>query len=252
MEVHPHTHTPHKKWVHYIYEFLMLFLAVTLGFYAENLRENIKNKEEIRINMRSLLSDLRADVALFDSVLERNEYGCTMADSLIKLLHNNNSNSSDIYFAARSVTANFGYFYTNAKSFEQMKSAGLLKMVQPRSLSDSISAYYNSFQWLASQTELTRLKVDAIHKGNTDLFDSYIFQQMMQISYVIYNTHHVMINHPEGNPPLLSRDPGKLNSVMMNYHYYYTTAKFYDRTAASIKQLALHLIEEIKKQYSFD
>ena len=28
MEVHAHTHTPRKKWTHYFWEFLMLFLAV--------------------------------------------------------------------------------------------------------------------------------------------------------------------------------------------------------------------------------
>ena len=35
MEVHSHTHTPRKKWTHYFWEFFMLFLAVTLGFFVE-------------------------------------------------------------------------------------------------------------------------------------------------------------------------------------------------------------------------
>ena len=35
MEVHHHTHTPRKKWTHYFWEFLMLFLAVFCGFLAE-------------------------------------------------------------------------------------------------------------------------------------------------------------------------------------------------------------------------
>ena len=41
MEVHKHPHhvTHKKKWGEYILEFLMLFLAVFLGFLAENLRE---------------------------------------------------------------------------------------------------------------------------------------------------------------------------------------------------------------------
>ena len=39
MEVHAHTHTARKKWTHYLWEFLMLFFAVTLGFFVENLRE---------------------------------------------------------------------------------------------------------------------------------------------------------------------------------------------------------------------
>ncbi len=28
MEVHAHTHSPRRKWTHYFWEFLMLFLAV--------------------------------------------------------------------------------------------------------------------------------------------------------------------------------------------------------------------------------
>src|SRR3982750_4314445 len=43
MEVHKHPHhvTHKKKWGEYFLEFLMLFLAVTLGFIAENIREHI-------------------------------------------------------------------------------------------------------------------------------------------------------------------------------------------------------------------
>ena len=34
MEVHHHAHTSRKKWTHYFWEFLMLFLAVFCGFLA--------------------------------------------------------------------------------------------------------------------------------------------------------------------------------------------------------------------------
>src|SRR5947199_611234 len=42
MEVHKHPHhvTHKKKWGEYLLEFFMLFLAVFLGFLAENLRES--------------------------------------------------------------------------------------------------------------------------------------------------------------------------------------------------------------------
>lgn len=41
MEVHhAHHHTHKKKWSEYIIEFVMLFTAVTLGFFAENIREH--------------------------------------------------------------------------------------------------------------------------------------------------------------------------------------------------------------------
>ena len=138
MEVHAHAHTERKKWTHYLWEFLMLFLAISLGFYAENLREGIKHKEEVKTQMRSLLSDLQSDITLFDSVTDRNSYGAKMADSLVELLHSDITNTTEIYFAARTVTANLGYYYTNSKSFEQLKTAGLLRYIKDKELLDSI------------------------------------------------------------------------------------------------------------------
>jgi hypothetical protein len=46
MEVHHHPDIHHKpkKWKEYFLEFLMIFLAVTLGFIAENLREHLTER----------------------------------------------------------------------------------------------------------------------------------------------------------------------------------------------------------------
>ena len=46
MEVHAHSHTERKKWTHYFWEFFMLFLAVTLGFFVENQREHYIENEK--------------------------------------------------------------------------------------------------------------------------------------------------------------------------------------------------------------
>jgi hypothetical protein len=46
MEVHHHPHLPHsKKFKEYFLEFLMIFLAVTMGFFAESLREHMSEKK---------------------------------------------------------------------------------------------------------------------------------------------------------------------------------------------------------------
>lgn len=50
MEVHHHSHHP-KKWKEYFLEFLMLFLAVTLGFLAENYRETYIEHEKESMNL---------------------------------------------------------------------------------------------------------------------------------------------------------------------------------------------------------
>ena len=63
MEVHHHPHTPRKKWTHYFWEFLLLFLAVLCGFLAENFREHQVEHKREKQYMRSLLNDLSSDTA---------------------------------------------------------------------------------------------------------------------------------------------------------------------------------------------
>jgi hypothetical protein len=250
MEVHAHAHTERKKWSHYLWEFLMLFLAVTLGFWAENLREERKRAEETHLGMITMLSDLRSDAAFLDSVMDRNSYGAAMADSVVELMHDDIGNTSSLYFAARAVTSNLGYYYTNSKSYDQLKSAGLLKLVRPGELMDSISRYYTTFQWLANQTDLMRLKMDNVHLGNDPVFDSYVFHKMMKFSLGSYTGRHLVPNRPVGNPPLLTRDPTTLNAVSLNYHYYASTLRFYNRTAGFQLSLARRLITWIEKEYA--
>src|SRR3982750_1889637 len=57
MEVHKHPHhvTHKKKWGEYLLEFLMLFLAVFLGFLAENLREQTVEHHREKEYVQSLV-----------------------------------------------------------------------------------------------------------------------------------------------------------------------------------------------------
>jgi hypothetical protein len=60
MEVHHHSHHP-KKWKEYITEFIMLFAAVTLGFFAENIREHQVIDNHKNQNLITMIDDLRQD-----------------------------------------------------------------------------------------------------------------------------------------------------------------------------------------------
>jgi len=73
MEVHhPHHPTHKKKWSEYIIEFVMLFTAVTLGFFAENVRENLTNREKEKAIVESLKEDLIKDTVQLNYLI--NEY----------------------------------------------------------------------------------------------------------------------------------------------------------------------------------
>ena len=84
MEVHHHSHHP-KKWKEYISEFLMLFAAVTLGFFAENLREHqIEKHREIQF-LKNIHLDLERDIKEIDNVLSFNIQKQQYGDELAKL-----------------------------------------------------------------------------------------------------------------------------------------------------------------------
>ena len=90
MEVHAHTHTARKKWTHYFWEFLMLFLAVTLGFFVENQREHYVEAIREKKYIQSLVADLMSDTASFSNSLNKNRQTIRAFDSVIHLLKNYN------------------------------------------------------------------------------------------------------------------------------------------------------------------
>ena len=102
MEVHAHTHTARKKWTHYLWEFLMLFLAVFCGFLAENQREHmIEHQREVKY-ITSLIKDLELDIISLKQASDIRKKYINYYDSLVYLLKDNNdSDLNDIYFYAR-------------------------------------------------------------------------------------------------------------------------------------------------------
>ena len=61
MEVHAHTHTARKKWTHYFWEFIMLFLAVFCGFLAEYQLEHKIEKDRAKELAKSFYEELKND-----------------------------------------------------------------------------------------------------------------------------------------------------------------------------------------------
>ena len=72
MEVHHHSHTERKKWTHYFWKFLLLFLAVSCGFLVEYQLEHKIDKDRKKQYMRSMVKDLVPDVRNIS--LDKNSY----------------------------------------------------------------------------------------------------------------------------------------------------------------------------------
>jgi hypothetical protein len=70
MEVHHHPQLEHKAkpWKEYILEGLMIFFAVMMGFFAENIREGITNREHVKELVSQLNQDIRSDTSQLNSI----------------------------------------------------------------------------------------------------------------------------------------------------------------------------------------
>src|SRR3954469_1707223 len=84
MEVHHQPDQIHKKkrWKEYFLEFLMIFLAVTLGFLAENLREHISEQKRAEVFAQSLNADFKADTSSLHQLIFYTSEKIRMIDSL--------------------------------------------------------------------------------------------------------------------------------------------------------------------------
>src|SRR6187401_2294201 len=96
MEVHAHSHTERKKWTHYIWEFLMLFLAVFCGFLAENQREHMIEHRREKEYMRSLIEDLQTDTANLNGNILLGQVVKTRLENLVSFINNGSSKDSTV------------------------------------------------------------------------------------------------------------------------------------------------------------
>ena len=106
MDVHHHSHPAsggtRKKWTHYFWEFLMLFLAVFAGFLAENQREHYVEQMREKQFIKSLINDVKVDTARLNRLIENRIIRESRLDSLTDLLNSENADkhTRDIYFLA--------------------------------------------------------------------------------------------------------------------------------------------------------
>src|SRR5690242_9224656 len=84
-----------KKWNQYLFEFLMLFLAVTLGFFVDNLREGKAERHLELQHVASLISDLRQDTLRFNRQINEANLVIGMCDSIVLLINKNDRQAKD-------------------------------------------------------------------------------------------------------------------------------------------------------------
>ena len=144
MEVHHHPDLHHKPkpWKEYLLEGLMIFLAVTLGFFAENIREHQLEKNREMQYILSLVQDLKGDTAAFNENAIFWGKRLNGIDSLLYFITPpfKKVNTERAYYWAIE-TYNFTDFKYHDGTIEQLRNTGDFRLINKRNVIDSLVAY---------------------------------------------------------------------------------------------------------------
>ena len=144
MEVHAHTHTPRKKWTHYFWEFLMLFLAVFCGFLAEyQLEHTIENQREKKY-IESMIVDLQTDSTVMELIIKFNKQQEAGFDSLLRNIYHKpytDSSLKMLYYLKERYTLVFSRMRFSSGTISQLKNSGGFRLIRNRGAADSIIKY---------------------------------------------------------------------------------------------------------------
>ena len=208
MEVHHHshlasaeTHNSRKKWTHYFWEFLMLFLAVFCGFLAENQREHMIEHKREKQFVTSLISDLQLDIAWLDTVANSARSRIQSIDSALFVFTEQNKNEIPVSIYQDLKRAEIQImFFPNNGTITQLKSSGGMRLIRKRNAVDSMENYDRLIRRLevrrAITNEATHDFTEAMKKtvnGNDllrSLYDSSFFGKMPILQNIRLNSQY--------------------------------------------------------------
>lgn len=151
-----------RNWNSYIKEFLMLFLAISLGFFVENQRESYVENKSAEVLAKSMLEDLKQDkTALGESISFAQEKDLAI-QNLLQMLHGPRTSwdTVAIYRSMTSVFTTFPFSPTDG-TYSQMKSSGTLRFFN-QLLVNKMNAYDN-------QLKKTVFRDELVEKGEWEL-----------------------------------------------------------------------------------
>jgi hypothetical protein len=179
MEVHHHAHTADpglrrgKKWTHYFWEFIMLFLAVFCGFLAEYQLEHKIEKDRARQYIISFYQDLKTDTAELARLMtiDKNKLAVLSGvrycyDTVIR----DQGTSKCLEQIIRN-SLSFINLVNTERTLQQLKNAGGMRMLNNED-ADSIYGYDNSLRrYLSFETSLLQERQTNLRNLYTELLN---------------------------------------------------------------------------------
>ena len=240
MEVHHHSHTARKKWTHYFWEFLMLFLAVFCGFLAEYKLEQTIERHREKEFILSMIEDAATDTANIHITIAQNRVRIKYADSLAIATLNykgTNAENSSIYSAARNTVYYPELVYPTERTLFQLKNSGGMRLIRNKASVESIIAYDNSGKNVMNQQAYYEHYLTALTEASNRLMNFAVLLNFKKPSSIYEYA------------PMVNPTPEKLLEMgNMSMMFQGVMMQYIVRLQEMEKQ-AISLINTLKKEY---
>ena len=253
MEVHHHPQVEKKGFKEYFLEFLMIFLAVTMGFFAENIRENISDRQKEHADIIGLMKNLTSDSVTIESGLQdyqANEIDIASFMALIKT-GKYKEDLQTLYRMAYKTRGSRVFEYSNV-TFQQLESSGDMRLISDDKIRNDLVNYNNSINTdiRALETRLLETEKNQAELQN-DLLDDTHYPSVEDIIY----RHALKTNFlsPGNHTPVFSENQQaqflKLYNLLFERN---VIIIYYKMELEKLKDMNNKLIESIKKQYKLN
>jgi hypothetical protein len=244
MEVHAHTHTPRKKWTHYLWEFLMLFLAVTLGFFVENQREHMVEHRREKQFIESYIEDLKTDTSSMRRVTTFLVQRQAKLDSFLLLLksHQIKGFENTLYYFGRSILRSTS-FQSNDRTMTQLLNSGSLRLIRKKEAAEKMTLYKKGFDNLDGSQQDENLERKNCKPLLEKIYDPFVFDEMVDAKG---------IKRIENSPPLRSYDPELQKDLAHTIHQLKGSCFLIINKLKALRESAANLIVLLKKEYHLD
>lgn len=242
MEVHHHSHSPRRKWTHYFWEFLMLFLAVFCGFLAEYQLEHKIERHREKQFAYSMYEDLRTDTTVLSSIIQNRNRRKEMLDSIFLLIDNPRDHLADLYFFGRHITRTAPVlFINNDRTIQQLKYSGGLRLISKQNVSNNIMTYDRQVRLVLERQENELANIRECFPYYYKIFDGRVFAKMINADNSIFR--------PINSPALLNFSDQDLNTFLGHCQLLNASNLANNTYTKQLKEKAIDLIGVIKKEY---
>lgn len=247
MEVHhPHHHSSKRSFKEYAGEFLMIFLAVTLGFFAENIREHFAEKERAHQYLEDLVSDLKQDTAKLSASIAFKLRKQQQVDSLVHLIvrSDRDTYSREIYYYARMLSIREP-FYATEGTLKQMENDGGFRILHNKEIIEKINHYIAAKDKIVQIQQMEDNISVQMRTASSKVFDARVFEEMLNPETNASFRYYI---RPPEQPVAFATNDVKVLNEYANWAVSINTGQTMNRMLmVQLKEEAASLIASIEK-----